>query len=150
LEISQHIRGTKNVAVADTQVAQAEVFIEQGDFAQAETLVRLALATDQAGYPARHFAIGEAESALGWAYLQQGRVDEAVPLLEDAYSIAQSAYGAANIGTARSAIRLAKCLQAKGAKSRAAALVAAAGQQLDRSADPGWREDKKILAEVRR
>jgi hypothetical protein len=45
---------------------------------------------------------------------------------------------------------LAKCSQAKGAKSRAAALVAAAGPQLDRSADPGWHEDKKILAEMRR
>ena len=141
--------GNDSVFVGGSQVLLAEALNAAGDFAGAEPIARSGLEVLRKGYPKGHFAIGDAERALGWSLVKQNRPADARPLLEDSSAIAKNVYGAASLEGARAAVRLAACLNAMGDRTQAQALIASAGPVLSHSNDPTARLEREILRQLK-
>ena len=67
-------------------ISRSDDLIQQGRFAEAEALLRVGLATAQKTLAEEHWLIADIRSRIGNAVAQAGRVEEAEPLLLEAYS----------------------------------------------------------------
>ena len=72
--------------VGGSLVLRAQALMEEGNFAEAEPLLRACLATRQKVLPEGHWLIADARSVLGVAVAGQGKFAQAEPLLLDAFA----------------------------------------------------------------
>jgi serine/threonine protein kinase/tetratricopeptide (TPR) repeat protein len=72
--------------VGGSLVLRAQALMQEGNFAEAEPLLRACLATRQKVLPEGHWLIADARSLLGVAVAGQGEFAQAEPLLLDAFA----------------------------------------------------------------
>ena len=72
--------------VGGSLVLRAQALMEEGNFAEAEPLLRACLATRQKVLQEGHWLIADARSLLGVAVAGQGKFAQAEPLLLDAFA----------------------------------------------------------------
>jgi len=106
--------GTENLALAGTLYNLAILRRQQGQFADAETLYRRALAIREREEGPNHPDVAATLNNLAALEAVQGRYDAAQPLLERALAIRQSALGPEHALTAQSLNNLALLYAAEG------------------------------------
>ena len=98
----------------------AELLRTRGAVQQAEQEYRQALAILQAGLPEGHFRIALARGGLGGSLVDQGRYDEAEPLLLESHPVLEKERGPQDSNTLRVASDLVALYDGRGEPEKAA------------------------------
>ncbi|MCH7929915.1 MAG: CHAT domain-containing protein [Proteobacteria bacterium] len=102
---------------------RAKKFIKDGRYAEAESLIKRALATKERWLGAEHFAVAESLNDLAGLYRIQGRYAVAEPLLKRSLAIKESKFGTEHRRVAKTLDTLAQLYRAQGRYAEAEPLV---------------------------
>ena len=130
---------------AEIDALMMDILTAQQQYKEAEKLGELSVARFRQSLPPGNYHLASLESALGWALANDGKFDQATPLLRDALAINERSYGADLAQTARVGIRLAACLQASGHDAEARVLIRKDGAVLLASSDGSYRVERHWL-----
>ncbi|MEQ9616738.1 MAG: serine/threonine-protein kinase [Phycisphaerales bacterium] len=93
LEMRRNLFGTDNPQTAETSQHLASTLTILNDYAQAETLLRSALASFIASFDDQHPSVAQVWFALGRCLHEQGETEESVECLEHALTLIESQVG---------------------------------------------------------
>jgi len=130
---------------ADIDALMMNILTAQHQFKQAEQLGGPSVATFRQSLPPGNVHLAGLESALGWALANDGKYDQATPLLREALFIDERAYGMDLAPTAQVGIRLAACLHASSHDAEARVLIRKDRAILLSSSDASYRIERRWL-----
>ena len=120
----QNLRNRQIKSEIKTYTKKLVEAVESDEVTEAETLLRESYEIRAGGaYPAGHWLIANAQSALGECLLELGRHDEAEPLLRDAWVSLRDALEPTNPRRREARDRLVRLLQRTGRAEQATTLA---------------------------
>jgi class 3 adenylate cyclase/tetratricopeptide (TPR) repeat protein len=132
-DLDEEIGDSYSAAMSDLNIG--EMLADQGRAEEAESRAREALRVWKAPGAEAGTIAAEATRLLGYAVAQQGRFDEALPLLEESRDAFREA-GDRRSEELEAELRIAQCLLLDGDAESALAHATAAVSEVDRSRDP--------------